>query len=40
MLEVWKQEMSLVAQIMGDDKDGSGIWEDMKNGKVLGREDV
>lgn len=32
--------MSLVAQIMGDDKDGSGIWEDMKNGKVLGREDV
>lgn len=40
MLGVWKREMSLVAEITGDDKDGSGIWKDIKNGKVLRREDV
>jgi len=40
VLGVWKREMSLVAEITGDDKDGSGIWEDIKNGKVLRREDV
>ena len=26
--------------ITGDNKDCSGIWEDMKNGKLLRREDV
>ena len=40
MLEVWKHEMSLVAEITRDNKDSSGIWEDMENGKLLRREDV
>lgn len=37
VLEILKSEMPLVAEIRGDDKDGYGIWGDMKNGKVLRR---